>query len=187
MQIYSALAYGSKEIIYYQFTDHTTTDGTAGDGVISGTSLEKGNVYNWTKQANNEVKTFGAAYMNFTWKSVSVFGKTNLSQFNNLKSKASAYGYLTGIESSASVLVGNFDDADNAYSYGAKNAYMVVNYGNTDNMTHATSEIKLTFNGNVNKVLVYENGKATVMDLTGNQLTLNLEIGEGAFVIPFNK
>ena len=64
---------------------------------------------------------------------------------------------------------------------------MVVNYGNTDNMTHATSEIKLTFNGNVNKVLVYENGKATVMDLTGNQLTLNLEIGEGAFVIPFSK
>ena len=183
MQIYSALAYGSKEIIYYQFTDHTVTDG-AGDGVISGSSLEKGNVYNWTKQANNEVAAFSAAYMNFTWKSASVFGKTSLTQFNNLKNKASAYGSLTGVTSSASVLVGNFDDTDGKYGYGAKNAYMVVNYGNTDNMTHATSEITLTFNG-MTRAIVYENGQATVVTLNNNQLTLNLEIGEGAFVIPF--
>ena len=185
LQIYSALAYGSKEIIYYQFTDHTTTDGSAGDGVISGVTLEKGNVYNWAKQANNEVHAFGSAYMNFAWKSVSVFGKTSITQFNNLNNKASAYGALTGVSSSASVLVGNFDDSDGEYTYGAKNAYMVVNYGNTDNMTHATSEITLNFTG-VNKVLVYENGVGKVFDLSNGSITLNLELGEGAFVIPFN-
>ena len=185
MQIYSALAYGSKEIIYYQFTDHTKTDGTAGDGVISGSTLEKGNVYNWTKQANNEVKSLGAAYMNFTWKSASVFGSTGITQFSKLNSKASAYGYLTGVSSSASVLVGNFDDNDGVYDYSAKHGYMVVNYGNTDNITHATSGITLTFNGEVDKVLVYENGKPTVYTLSGNAVTLQLEMGEGAFVIPF--
>ncbi|MBO5334618.1 MAG: hypothetical protein J6A87_01435, partial [Clostridia bacterium] len=46
MQIYSGLAYGAKEIVYYQFTDHTKTDGTIGDAVVSGTSLATGNVYN---------------------------------------------------------------------------------------------------------------------------------------------
>ena len=184
MQIYSALAYGSKEIIYYQFTDHTMTDGTAGDGVISGTSLNPGNVYNWTKQVNNEVAAFSNAYMSFTWKSASVFGKTNFTQFNNLKSKASAYGYLSSVSSSASVLVGNFEDADGSYDYSAKYGYMVVNYGNTDGATSATTAVTMTFNGTPARALVYQGGVPTVVTLSGNALTLNLQLGEGAFIIP---
>ena len=184
MQIYSALAYGSKEIIYYQFTDHTVTDGSAGDAVISGASLMKNDVYKWAAQANNEVAAFSAAYMNFTWKSASVFGATSIKQFNNLKSKAGAYGSLTSVSSSASVLVGNFDDADGKYSYGAQNAYMVVNYGDPQNGTAAQS-IALTFSGKT-RALVYENGQARVVTLSSNKLTLNLEVGEGAFVIPLS-
>lgn len=192
MQIYSALAYGSKEIIYYTFTietynpsnpDITYSDTYAGDAVINGFSLYKSNVYNWAKQANNEVKAFSSAYMNFTWKSASVFGKTSLTQFNNLKSKASAYGYLSSVSSSASVLVGNFDDADGKYTYNAKNGYMVVNYGDTGS-SQATSSVTMTFNGTPNRALVYENGAVKIYTLSNNQLTLNLELGEGAFVIP---
>lgn len=184
MQIYSALAYGSKEIIYYQFTDHTVADGSAGDAVISGASLMKNDVYKWAAQANNEVAAFSAAYMNFKWKSASVFGKTSIKQFSNLKSKAGAYGSLTSVSSSASVLVGNFDDADGTYSYGAQNAYMVVNYGDPQDGTAAQS-IALTFSGKT-RALVYENGQARVVTLTSNVLNLNLEVGEGAFVIPLS-
>jgi hypothetical protein len=122
--------------------------------------------------------------MNFTWKSVSVFGKTSLTQFNNLKSKASAYGYLTSVSSSASILVGNFDDADGRYTYNAKNAYMVVNYGNTGSSQKASS-LTMTFNGTPNRALVYENGAVKIYTLSNNQLTLSLELGEGAFVIPY--
>ncbi len=184
MQIYSGLAYGAKEIVYYQYTDHTQLDGTPGDAVMSGTSLEKGNVYNWAKQVNNEVHGFEKAYMNFTWKSTSVFGKTSLTQFNNLKNKASVYGYISSVSSSASVLVGNFDDTDGSYSYGAKNAYMVVNYGNTEDATSATTAVTITFNGTPKRALVYQKGLPTVVTLSGNVLTLNLMLGEGAFVIP---
>ena len=185
MQIYSALCFGVEEIGYYQFTDHTKTDGTAGDAVISGYSLEKTDVYEWAKQANNEVHAFENAYMSYAWKSVSVFGKTNLTQFNNLKAKASAYGYISSVESSASVLVGNFDDADGRYTYGAKNAYMVMNYGNTNGATTATTGVTITFNGTPARVLVYQGGKVSVVTLdASNALTLNLMIGEGAFVIP---
>ncbi len=184
MQIYSGLAYGAKEIIYYQFTDHKTTDGTAGDAVMNGTSLAVNDVYNWAKQANNEVRMFGTAYMNFTWQSASVFGKTSITQFNNLKSKASAYGYISSVTSDASVLVGNFArNANVGEQNGDKYAYMVVNYGNTNSAT--TAEVKITFNGTPKKALVYQGGKASVVTLSNNVLTLNLMIGEGAFVIPF--
>lgn len=186
MQIYSGLAYGAKEIVYYQFTDHTKTDGTAGDAVISGTSLTTGNVYNWTKQANNEVHAFGTAYMNFTWQSASVFGSTNITQFNNLNSKASAYGYISSVSSSASVLVGNFArKAGVSEQNGDNYAYMVVNYGDTNGATTATTAVNITFNGTPKKALVYQGGKATVVELSSNVLTLNLMLGEGAFVIPF--
>jgi hypothetical protein len=185
MQIYSALAYGSKEIIYYQYTDHTVSGGdSAGDGVINGSSLRVNNVYEWTKQANNEVLAMSSAFMNFTWKSASVFGKTSLTQFNNLKNKASAYGYISNVSSSASVLVGNFDDADGKYTYGAKNGYMVVNYGNTYGATTGTNSVAITFNGTPTRALVYQGGETKVVALSGNELTLNLQLGEGAFVIP---
>ncbi len=183
MQIYSALAYGSKEIIYYQFTDHTKSDGSVGDAVISGTTLNTmAPVYQYAKQANNEVLAFSAAYMNFTWKSASFFG-TNCKQSDSLKSKAGVYGYLSNVAANTGVLIGNFDDADSAYTYDAKYGYMVVNYGDPQNGT-AESGIRLTFNGTPSRALVYENGKARVVNLASNALTLNLEVGEGAFVIP---
>jgi hypothetical protein len=186
MQIYSGLAYGAKEIVYYQFTDHTKTDGTIGDAVVSGTSLATGNVYNWTKQANKEVHAFGAAYMNFTWQSTSVFGSTNFTQFNKLTNRASAYGYISSVSSSAHVLIGNFARNEGV---GAQNgddyAYMVVNYGDTNGATTTTTAVTITFNGTPKKALVYQGGKATVVTLSSNVLTLNLMLGEGAFVIPF--
>ena len=186
VQIYSALCFGVEEIGYYQFTDHTKTDGTAGDAVISGYSLEKTDVYEWAKQANNEVHAFENAYMSYAWKSVSVFGKS-ITQTNNLKNKASAYGYISNVtvaDSSKTVLVGNFDDADGRYTYGAKNAYMVMNYGNTNGATTATTGVTITFNGTPARVLVYQGGKVSVVTLDSNALTLDLMIGEGAFVIP---
>ena len=179
MQIYSALAYGSKEIIYYTWTNNEDI----GDSVLDGDKPMATQVYNWAKQANNEVLGMSSAYMSFAWKSASVFGKTNLTQFNNLKNKAGAYGYISSVSSSASVLIGNFDDADGKYTYGAKNGYMVVNYGNTDGNT-AESSISITFNGTPTRALVYENGMAKVYALNNNVLTLNLQLGEGAFVIP---
>jgi len=186
MQIYSGLAYGAKEIVYYQFTDHTKTDGMIGDAVVSGTSLATGNVYDWTKQANNEVHALGTAYMNFTWQSASVFGSTGITQFNNLKSKASAYGYISSVSSTASVLVGNFARKTGVSEQNGDNyAYMVVNYGDTNGATTATTAVNITFNGTPKKALVYQGGKATVVTLSSNVLTLNLMLGEGAFVIPF--
>ena len=175
MQIYSALAYGSKEVIYYTFADYDDS----GIGMVE-TSLETSNVYNWAVQANNEVLAFSTAYMNFTWKSASYFGASSNQQ--GLTS-AGVYGSISAVSSSASVVVGNFDDADEDYMYGAANAYMVVNYGDPSNGTTA-SDIAITFNGTPTRALVYENGVARVVTLSSNVLTLSLEVGEGAFVIP---
>ena len=59
MQIYSALCYGAKEIVYYQFTDHTetiTNDENSAkdnyeDAVVNGNTLETFKVYDYAKQA----------------------------------------------------------------------------------------------------------------------------------------
>ena len=118
--------------------------------------------------------------MNFTWKSASYFGASSNQQ--GLTS-AGVYGSISAVSSSASVVVGNFDDADEDYMYGAANAYMVVNYGDPSNGTTA-SDIAITFNGTPTRALVYENGVARVVTLSSNVLTLSLEVGEGAFVIP---
>ncbi len=182
MQIYSGLVYGGKEVIYYQFTDHTKTDGTAGDGVVSGVSLEKTNVYNWAAEVNNEVHAFDAAYNNFKWVSASVFG-TSITQTNNLKSKADVYGYISSVSTTGTALIGNFTDLDGKFTHGAQYAYMVMNYGDTGN-NQDVDTITITFNGTPNRALVYENGLARVVTLSSNQLTLSLELGEGAFVIP---
>ena len=61
---------------------------------------------------------------------------------------------------------------------------MVMNYGNTDNASATTTAVTLTFNGTPTRVLVYQGGVPTVVSLNSNKLTLNLMLGEGAFVIP---
>ena len=194
MQIYSALCFGVNEVIYYQFTDQHAAIGSAGDGVINGATLDTtAPVYQFAKQANNEIHAFDAAYNNFKWKSVSVFHKSSsswsqLTQFKNIENNAGVYGYIANVDSTnkANVLIGNFDnkkkDAGEG-KYGDAYAYMIQNYGNTGS-SQAESAITITFNGTPTRALVYENGVAKVVTLTNNQLTLNLELGEGAFVIP---
>ena len=189
-QIYSALAYGSKEIIYYQFTDHNVVDGTPGDGVISGTSLNKENVYNWTKEVNNEVLNLSSAYMNFTWKSASIFGAKSITQFSNLQSEVSAYGALsdvTATDSSTSILVGNFDDSDGVMSgdFTANYGYMVVNYGDPNDGASKTNVTVAFDEAQASWVLVYRAGKTLLVELDGGNLTLaDFEEGEGAFIVP---
>ena len=168
----------------FGITAEEIVDDSIGDAIIGKNSLATDNVYDWVKQANNEVHTFESAFMNFTWKSASVFGTTGITQFNKLESKAGAYGYISSVSSSASVLVGNFDNINEGNRpYGDAYAYMVMNYGNTGN-SQAESAITITFNGTPTKALVYENGIAKVYTLASNTLTLNLQLGEGAFVIP---
>ena len=190
VQIYSALAFGAKEITYYQFTDHTNTDSTtAGDGVINGSTLDtSAPVYGFAKKVNNEVHALEAAYMSFKWDSVSTQTTGFFTSFRNLKNAVTigTHGCLTSVSTSSTstrALIGNFTDKDGKYSYGAQHAYMVINYGNTSSVS--TGTITLTFSGKT-RALVYQQGVMKVETLSSNKLSLSLTTGEGAFVIPFN-
>ena len=184
MQMYSLLCFGAREIIYYRITAEEVTDSSIGGGIIGKNSLATGNAYNWAKQANNEIRAFENAYMNFNWNSVSIFGKNN-TQFKQLKNTVGAYGYLTGASStntSASILVGNFVNP-NPSAYKDNYAYMVMNYGDTGSST-ASSSVTLNFN-TATHVLVYQQGEPKVYEVKDGAITFNLMLGEGAFVIPF--
>jgi hypothetical protein len=95
------------------------------------------------------------------------------------------FGTLAGAEGSH-VLIGNFVDADGDYLYGANYAYMVMNYADTDGATSNTDKVTLTFNGTPTRALIYQGGKAKVVTLNSNKMALDLQLGEGAFVIPLN-
>ena len=60
--------------------------------------------------------------------------------------------------------------------------YMVVNFNDTT--YKKKSDIVFTF-ANYNKAYVYIDGVKQDVTLKNNQLTLNLDIGEGVFVIPY--
>ena len=63
---------------------------------------------------------------------------------------------------------------------------MVMNYADTDGATSNTDKVTLTFNGTPTRALIYQGGKAKVVTLESNKLSLDLQLGEGAFVIPLN-
>ena len=184
-QIYSALCYGVKEIVYYRINAEEIKDDSIGDATIGQNSLATGKAYAGAKQVNNEVHAFDAAYNNFKWQSASKVG--TLSNQSGLSSMVDVgkFGTLAKAEGSH-VLIGNFVDADGDYLYGANYAYMVMNYANTDGATRSTDKITLTFNETPTRALVYQGGKAKVITLDSNKMTLDLQLGEGAFVIPLN-
>ena len=60
--------------------------------------------------------------------------------------------------------------------------YIVVNYNDTT--YKKKSDVTFTFNG-YNRAYVYIDGEKHDVGFTNHQLTLNLDIGEGVFVIPY--
>ena len=59
--------------------------------------------------------------------------------------------------------------------------FMVVNYNDTT--YNKTSKVEIKFDS-ADKALVFIDGVKQDLTLTNNVLTLNLDVGEGVFVIP---
>ena len=169
-QIYSALAFGSQEIIYYTYTSSGDTESKT-NALVNFYTGETSEMYNWAKTVNNEVAAFGEAYTDYIWQKT-YFNDTgsSCSQANAMVSKES-YG---NVSSDVDTLTGVFTHKNTG-----KAAYMLVNY---------TDPYKTTNNGNVTltfdtatTVEIWQNGVATTQ--TGTSITVTLGAGNGAFVM----
>jgi hypothetical protein len=169
-QIYSALAFGSQEIIYYTYTASGDTEDTT-KALVNFYTGATSTMYDWAKTVNNEVAAFGEAYADYNWQKT-YFNDTgsSCSQANAMVSKES----YSNVSSSVDTLTGVFTHKNTG-----KEAYMLVNY--TDPYNNSNSgDVTLTFDTDT-MVEIWQNGVATTK--TGTSITVTLGAGNGAFVM----
>lgn len=181
LQAYTNLAYGVDEMTYFVYSSNGDTDSKT-NALINFRTGAKSNAYTWAKSVNNEVRSFEKAYGSFKWKGVMTFGSN--AQFNELTRNLTSYERIKSANSSFDALIGIFEDEDNTFDFGAKNAFMIVNFADPLGAS-GKKNIELEFNDST-KVLLYRNGRQEIVDLTNGKLSLDMAVGDGAFVIPFN-
>ena len=88
---------------------------------------------------------------------------------------------LDGVKSFNSkynAIVGQYEDAD------GNKGFMLVNY-EEPSIKH-TNKVTMKFE-NADGVLLYRNGDPTTIGLKDKTFTIDLEAGEGVFIVPLNK
>ena len=178
-QIYTNLAFGASEIIYYGYTTSDNSETTY--GLVNMYTLAKSDVYYFAKEVNNEVLTFGAAYHRFDWEGAIAKEKSIFSQCSQMRQMQYAISSHKGLSSytvSQHTLIGCFSNPND------QDAYVVVHYNDPKTNTSAVDSVKLTFNSKYNAIIVYQNGEKHAYRLTNHAYTLSLKAGCGAFVIP---
>lgn len=177
-QVAVSMAYGVRGIQH--FTYWTPTDGSVEqftDGMID----REGNrtdLYYAAQKINLEVLNFDHIYLDFIWEGVLAHSvdKSNINANFRMIDALDSHKRISSINSEEDVLIGTFKDSNN------NDGFMVVNY--TDPFYDLSNEVNIKFK-NAKKAIVIIKGEKTVVDLTKGTLTLELESGEGVFVIPF--
>ena len=207
MQYSVFMAFGAKQIINfcYETPDYSGLDAFLSDAMVKPDGTPTAN-YTYVQNAVKRIDSMDEAYMNFDWNGVIISKGTTYDRFatgnNNSKN---CYGQLTNaffaneiaysssltsaqksyltndnlaaVSSTETTLVGCFED-DMGY-----NGYYLANANDATRNTAST--VTLTFDGNTDKVRVYQGSGYTDQMLSGNTLTLNMSSGEGVFVVPF--
>ncbi len=181
LQAYANLAYGVDEMIYFVYCSNGDTDGKT-NALINYRTGKKSNAYTWAKSVNNEIRAFEKAYGSFKQKGVMTFGDN--AQFAELKRGLASCGRIKSVNSSFDAVIGVFEDADGKFDFGAKDAFLLVNFGDPLAASGKKS-IELEFNDS-SKALLYRSGKQKIVDLTNGKLSLDMAVGDGVFIIPFN-
>ena len=177
-QIYTALAYGMKELDFFTYGDHWSAsmlDGTAmknDDGTLNDSYYYVQNVY-------ADVAKLEAALLNYSWLGTITSG---------VKVGASATAYssnytvadnsrLNAVDVSGSAVIGCMKDTLDGFD-----GYMIANAAEPVNGSSCI--VRLTFN-NATKAMVYlADGSVSTVNLTDGQYEATVNVGEGVFVIP---
>lgn len=179
-QIFSNLVYGSNHIVYFEYSNHQDSTSLT-NSLINSQNYKKSDTYYYAAEANNKVHSFEKAYLNYKWFGTTFIGANG--SLNRLEHKLSSSetGMLKGYaaKNGAPFLIGCFaDERDN-------NAYMIMNYQNTNSASSFQDEITLEFKDNSNAVLIYKDGAKLCYRLDANhQCKIKLDVGCGAFVVP---
>lgn len=190
LQMYSCMAYGYDSISFFCYgTPPSTGEFTETQVALIDRAGNKTQIWHDTQKLLSEIAKFSNTYMQFNdnWiGTVPILGSNNLAEddmyYNNSFDcllEPLTVNRLKGVKSvtaTEDAIVGYLQDNE------GNPGYMVVNYNDTT--YKKKSDVVFTF-ANYNKAYVYIDGVKQDVTLENNQLTLNLDIGEGVFVIPY--
>ena len=181
-QMYCALAYGCKYIIYFVY-GYGSNDTDYVD-----TNLNPTQKYQYAKAANEEIHKLEDVMFNFDWEKTIVMNRDPdrpNKGFEWVDDMYATHDRITNWTVTRDTLAGCFKDAE------GRDGFMFVNYedpGKVLNRDGTPGEdisdtVSVTFK-NAKKILVYEHGERKIVD--GNTYNFVLGAGEGQFVIPLN-
>ena len=128
---------------------------------------------------NHDVQALMKYYKNFTWKGVtlsSVYDDTeNFAMLEGSENVIAAKN-MSGITSTEDAFAGIFEDKS------GREGYLVVNF--TDPALKRKNKVTLTLK-NATRAIVVKEGKEEVKKAEGGRIELDLDEGDGVFVIPY--
>ncbi len=178
-QIYSALAFGSREIKYYKYIDELESGNDADWALLSYMTGEYTWLYDAAKTVNNEVHAMEEVLLNFEWEGVmyntanEMFPNIN---FDYLTNPATSHPRIAKFRSTEDAFLTYMKDKD------GNDGFMLLNF--TDPYFHLDNEVTLQFN-DAKALLMYRMGQKVIVPLNADgSYTFKLYPGEGRFIIP---
>ena len=177
-QFFVLMAFGVKGFHYFTYRTSFIADfkKSCVDDKISGKTYP---LYNYAKTVNTEIQAFDRVYMNFDWNgTMPVLGELgdgynlNFDGLNNAKEKIDA---LKSITAEQDALVGQFkDDKD-------RDGLIVTNF--TDPADGLLNYVTLEFE-DASKILMWRKGMRYLYEIKNNKFDIQLDSGEGVFIVP---
>ena len=178
-QIYTALAYGMKELDFFTYAQHPYAGDVVADTAMLKSDGSQNAHYTYVKNVYANIREMEKALLNFTWEGTITSGVkvgTNDDAFNSSYTAANNSRLNSVSVLSGSAVIGCMKDQDGF------DGYLIANAAEPN--TGGTANVTLKFNS-ASKALVYwADGTVSTVSLTDGQYTFSVACGEGAFVIP---
>lgn len=174
-QVYTAMAYGMKEINYFDYRKHPK-DSNVLTGMVDDNGTPNA-VYTAVQTINKQIDKFANVYQAFSWRDTIDIAAGSNGTFTTDNSRLKSAS-VTG----ARTLIGYMVDTDGF------DGYMIANANgprNTDgSVATATANVTLEFN-NASKVLIYDFAKGTKeIKTVSGEFNISVPVGGGIMVIP---
>ena len=184
-QAWVYMAFGVNSFSYFTYVSSSRSDWGTGLVDRQGNPVEPN--YSGAKKVNAEIHAIDDVYLSFEWEGMYPVTGTEtenlmggVSQyFYGLKQPLESLEKIKNVTAQKDTLIGQFHDEE------GRKGYVVTNFADPYYGEESANQVELEF-GNATAVMVCRGGKQEMYRLTDNKMTLDLEAGEGVFLIPLN-
>ena len=170
------MSYGFKSVSAFMYNAASSADGTWGEGLVNGDKITP--EYYYAKEANMELLKFDHVYLSFDYLGtmpIYASSGTTCNAFMTLRNKLKKIDGVQSVEAEEPAIIGAFRDKDD------NRGFMITNF--TEPTDEISNTVTVQFDSGITKARVYRKGEPSDYSLKEGTLTLDLEPGEGVFVI----